>query len=127
MKIKRWKIVLAVAGAFILGMGLLIFLSLPKPLAPNDSVYNLSQLADGTYNGRCDNGIVKAQVEVDVASGIITDVRIIEHQNGLGSPAEAVTRKVIESQSVEVDAISGATMSSDTILKAIEIALSGGK
>ena len=127
MKIKRWKIVLAVVGVLIFGMGLIVFLNLPKPLVPNDSAYNLSQLADGTYNGRCDNGIVNAQVEVDVASGVITDARIIEHQNGLGSPAEAVTRKVVENQSVEVDAISGATMSSNTILKAIEIALSGGK
>ena len=127
MKPKRWKIALAVVGAVIISMGLLVFLNIPKPLAPSDSAYNLSQLADDTYYGGCDNGIVKAQVEVDVASGVITDVRIIEHQNGLGSPAEAVARKVVESQSVEVDAITGATMSSHTILKAIENALSGGK
>jgi len=65
-------------------------------------------------------------VEVDVASGVIADVRIIEHQNGRGSSAEAVARKVVESQSLEVDAISGATISSNTILKAVENALSGG-
>jgi len=124
--LKGWKIVLAVAGAFIIGVGLLFYLNLPKPLAPDDAAYDLSQLADGTYCGSCDNGIVKAQVEVDVASGVIADVRITEHQNGRGSPAEAVARKVVESQSVEVDAISGATISSNTILKAVENALSGG-
>ncbi len=40
--------------------------------------------------------------------------------------AEIITDKVIDTQSLQVDAISGATYSSKTILKAIENALKKG-
>lgn len=125
MKMKRWKIFVAVVAVVIIGMAIVIFLNLPKPLSTSDNAYNLSQLTDGTYTGNCDNGIVKVQVEVEVQGNAITTVHIVNHQNGLGSSAEAITVDIVEQQSVEVDAVSGATMSSKTILKAVENALSG--
>lgn len=57
----------------------------------------MSQIEDGTYSGSYDNS--------------------------LGSAAEVITDTVVQHQSVEIDAISGATMSSKTILKAVENAL----
>lgn len=125
MKKKR-KAVLVVVGVLIVGMAVFVWLNLPKQLVTNDSAYDLTQLADGTYVGNCDNGIVKAQVEVEVQDHAITDIEIIEHQNGLGGDAEAITNDVLRKQSIEVDTITGATMSSETILKAIENALKTG-
>ena len=58
---------------------------------------------------------------------MITKVDLIGHQNGLGSDAETIVDAVVEQQSVEVDAILGATASSQTILKAVENALSEGQ
>ena len=55
-----------------------------------------------------------------------TKEQLLEHQTGLGGKAEAIIDQVIQNQSLEVDAVSGATTSSKTILKAIENALQSG-
>jgi uncharacterized protein with FMN-binding domain len=47
----------------------------------------------------------------------------LEHRNGQGKPAEALTSRIVEQQSVELDVVSGATYSSMVILKAVELAL----
>ena len=125
MKIKKWKIVVATIAVLVIVIAVYVFFNLPKPVASSDSAYDLSQIADGTYMGLCDNGIIKVQVAVDVQGNAITAVRITEHDNGLGAPAEIITDIVVSQQSVEVDAVSGATLSSKTILKAVENALSG--
>jgi len=40
-----------------------------------------------------------------------------------GKPAEAIVDSVVAAQSLQVDIVSGATLSSKCILKAIEVAL----
>ncbi len=118
---------------FWIGLGILamlifivaaIIINLPKPQHVSDSHFNLTALADGTYEGECDNGLVYVKVEVEILNHAIVEVHILEHDNGMGQPAEVITQTVVGSQSVEVDTVSGATMSSQTILKAIENALS---
>ncbi|HCC37473.1 MAG TPA: hypothetical protein DEQ14_07570 [Treponema sp.] len=101
-----------------------VFVNLPKPLSVSNASFNLADIADGVYTGECDNGLVLARVEVEIKSHAITGVRILEHRNGMGQSAEAIINEVVSRQSVEVDEVSGATMSSQTILKAIENALS---
>ncbi len=86
----------------------------------------ISSVASGVYRGLCDVGPVAAEVEVTVADGTITGIRLIRHQNGQGSSAEVITDLVIEAQSLQVDVVGGATISSKVILKAIEKALTGG-
>ncbi|MGL6200725.1 MAG: FMN-binding protein [Lachnospiraceae bacterium] len=83
-------------------------------------------VSDGTYTGSYEIESVKVSVQVTVADEKITDITILEHQNGLGGKAESIIDQVIENQSLEVDAVSGATASSKTILKAIENALLQG-
>lgn len=100
------------------------FVPLPKPLRVSDSSYDLMALEDGAYQGQCDNGLVFARVEIKVENHRIANVRILEHRNGRGRAAETVADSVVENQSIEVDTVSGATISSQTILKAIENALS---
>lgn len=87
---------------------------------------NLSRVADGTYTGEYDVGFVYAKVEVTVAGGAITDVRILEHKNGRGGPAEAVTGAIVDQQRIGVDAVTGATNSSTVLKKAVENALRQG-
>lgn len=107
----------------LLLLSVLVYINLPKPQYVSDTSFDLAVLSDGIYQGECDNGLVYVNVEVEVKDHTIADVRILEHRNGLGRPAEAVIDDVTGSQSVEVDAVSGATLSSQTILKAIENAL----
>lgn len=86
----------------------------------------LARVADGTYTGEYDVGFVCARVEVTVAGGVITDVRILEHKNGRGGPAEAVAGAIVAQQRIGVDAVTGATNSSTVLKKAVENALRQG-
>ena len=124
---KKKKLIIAIAAVIVPVLAaLVLFLNLPKPVTASDASFNLTQITDGTYPGSCDNGLVKVRVEVIVENHNIVEIRLLEHDNGLGSAAEAITDTVIQRQSVEVDTISGATISSKTILKAVENALSEG-
>lgn len=84
---------------------------------------NLSNLEDGKYIGEYSIKPVYAKVEVTIEDEKITHIQLLQHDQGLGSEAEAILDDVIAEQSLEVDAISGATVSSKCILKAIEDAL----
>lgn len=84
-------------------------------------------VSDGEYEGRYEVSPVIVSVSVTVADEKIVDVNILEHDNGLGSKAEEIVQDVIEQQRLDVDEISGATLSSKAILKAIENALQSGR
>lgn len=84
---------------------------------------NLEEIADGTYNGKYKSLPIIVEVNVTVKNHKITKIDIIKHQNGKGEDAEAIIDNVIEEQSLEVDAITGATYSSKVILLAIQDAL----
>lgn len=84
---------------------------------------NLANISDGMYVGEYSVTPVRVKVEVFVTEHKITDIKIIEHENGLGSKAEKIVNDVISKQSLEVDAVSGATVSSKCILKAVENAI----
>lgn len=120
MKKKRIGILVVM---IIIGICALIFFNLPKPVEAFDASYDLMKITDGAYVGACDNGLVKVEVTVSIKDHTISDVQIRRHDNGMGADAEAITDKIIQQQSVEVDTIAGATFSSKTILKAVENAL----
>ena len=84
----------------------------------------LSEVSDGTYTGECGVGYIYASVQVNVQGGEIKSIELMEHRNEKGKPAEAVINRIIESQAIEVDAVTGATNSSRVIMKAVQNALS---
>lgn len=84
---------------------------------------DISSLEDGTRRGVWDAGLVKTEVLVSVEKGRITGIELVRHDTGKGKPAEAIIESIIKAQSLKVDIISGATVSSKTILKAVEQAL----
>lgn len=122
MKKKKWPWVLGIVVLFLVVLGIVVTLIMPKPAEIPD--IHISNLADGTYEGEFDNGIIAAKVAVVVINHRIDAIDLLEHRYGMGQKAEAVVDEVINAQSLEVDAISGATLSSNTILKAIANALS---
>ena len=119
----RFWIIISVLLAVII-VSAVVIANLPKHQDASNSSFDLTALADGTYQGECENGLVYAKVEVDVQNHTIIDIRILEHRNGMGGSAEQIIDSVVIYQSVEVDTVSGATYSSQTILKAVENALS---
>ena len=84
---------------------------------------DLSVIPDGTYEGEAKVFPVSVSLIVTVENNRITAVDITRHVNGKGEEAEAITEEVIIRQSLDVDAISGATYSSKVILMAIKDAL----
>ncbi|MDY0289349.1 MAG: FMN-binding protein [Sphaerochaeta sp.] len=86
---------------------------------------NLALIQDGTYRGSYARFPLDVTVGVDIRKGKIVAIELLKHRNGEGQEAESIPLKVIESQSLDIDAVSGATYSSIVILKAIEDALSG--
>jgi len=88
----------------------------------------LLQVRDGTFNGAFDAILVSANVDVTVENNRIVEVVINDHNFGRESAvaAEVVAIEVVDQQTLDVDAVSGATYSSLVILKAIQIALESG-
>lgn len=81
---------------------------------------------DGIYTGEGTGFGGMIEVEVTVDGGEITEIRILSaagEDTAYIEMAKDVTAKVLETQSTDVDTISGATFSSEGILKAAEQAL----
>ncbi len=87
------------------------------------SMPDLLNVQDGNYIGEYSITPVHVKVEVSVSNHRITNITILQHDNGLGSTAESIVNDVMEEQSLEIDAVSGATVSSKCILKAVENAI----
>ena len=85
-----------------------------------------SAVRDGDYEGFQDNKLVTARAVVSVRGGRIAGLRLTEHGHGPKHGAEAILDRVMEKQSLKVDAVSGSTSSSKVVLKAIETALRKG-
>jgi uncharacterized protein with FMN-binding domain len=84
---------------------------------------DLNTVEDGVYDGAFAVTPISVEVKVTVANHKITKIDITKHDNGQGAAAESIIDKVIEKQSLDVDAVTGATYSSVCIKKAIEDAL----
>ena len=84
---------------------------------------DITSIADGSYAGDYDAGLVVVELTVAVADGRMTAIDLERHDNGKGEPAEAIIDTVLREQSLDVDCVSGATVSSKVILKSIEHAL----
>ncbi|AFG36498.1 FMN-binding protein [Spirochaeta africana] len=87
---------------------------------------DLQQVGSGTYTGSHAAGLVEVESEVTVQHNTIEEITITRHEKWRGGKAEAITDDVIQTQSLQVDVISGATVSSMVILKSIENALRAG-
>lgn len=109
--------------------GALLFTSGERREARNLPIghVNFKQLHDGTYLGKYEGGMYKwraNKVQVTVSSNKVTDIKLIEHTEKQPSGiTDELFSRVIQSQSLQVDTISGATLTSKAYLKAIEEAL----
>ena len=84
---------------------------------------NLENVENGIYRGEYDAGYIYARVEVEIKDGVIVSINLLEHRNERGRRAEDIIYNIISEQKTDVDAISGATNSSNVIKKAIEKAI----
>ena len=79
-------------------------------------------LADGIHTASASEGDIAATVEMEIVSGKINDLRLVDGRNVEASLAARIFEAVIVAQSTSVDAVSGATASSAVLLKAVAAA-----
>lgn len=137
-KIKVWIVLLSIIGVIALGMGGAVVLTAPGRNELQNMVIadvDFKKLRDGVYTGvylGTKDSFRNAAVEITVASGAVTEIRVTEGALA-GDKQTTEIRKglsinnlfdeVVKSQSLQVDVISGATLTSKAHLKAVENAL----
>ncbi len=85
----------------------------------------ISQIVDGVYLGKS-GGITGVKVEVTIKKGRITKIEILKARGFPKYKKRALKEmpgRIIKAQSLRVDAVTGATKSSRSILKAVGNAL----
>jgi uncharacterized protein with FMN-binding domain len=89
---------------------------------------DFSKLRDGTYHGLYEGGMYKwrrNECDVTVTNGKVTDIQLANSKDpgAKNTGNEMLYDRVIQAQSLQVDTISGATLTSKAYLQAVENAL----
>lgn len=117
-------LVLVAAGVY---GGLVILANSTQAAYAKIKPVDLSALEDGEYNGKAGGFICSMDLNVTVKDHRITDIKVNRQVNGGGKyQAPGMTDRIVKEQSVEADTVSGATLTSRTILVAVYRALTGG-
>ncbi len=91
----------------------------------NINEVDLSKVADGTYQGSFSGARWSNEVEVTVENNRITAITVTTPPKFFDTKfSDSLVNNIIEKQSLDVDIVSGATITSKAILKSIENALS---
>jgi len=85
---------------------------------------DLNALSNGIYNGSFGDFLVFVDLSVTIKDHRITDISIKHQKCGKGYDGKETLKKILQLQSVKVDAVTGATGSSKSIMIAAYRALS---
>ncbi|MGI6151082.1 MAG: FMN-binding protein [Christensenellales bacterium] len=99
---------------------------IPVADARDEDFVSMPAYVPGTYRGEGDGYGGTLEVDVTVDEYGITDVTIVSHNEDPKVAGEALTalpEAIMQAQSADVDAVSGATMTSDAIVSAVMNAL----
>lgn len=125
------KAILLGLGGFILLMGVVGLLLMIGQSAVKDSsvsAIDFRALEDGVYTGHFDGGRWTNTVRVTVASGRLTAIEVVKDVRFASARIrEEVIEKILSRQSLEIDATSGATVTTKAYVKAVENALMAAK
>ena len=120
------KIFYVILGIVLLGtIGCLsLTASMKKSLAKieNEDI-DMETVEDGIFEGHSEHDLVKVDGKVLVENHKLIKVELLRHECGLGHPADVIVDKMVEQNTWDVDAVSGATVSSEIIKNAVNKAL----
>lgn len=122
---KILEVLLVVLAVFVGILVIVVFRQKGEIDGLDRSPVEISQVKDGVYQGKSETSLIKVEVEVKVEDGKLMEVKILRHEHGRGAEAEKIVDKMVQDNSVEVDSISAATLSSEVIKDAVRKALRG--
>lgn len=121
LRVILWIIIalVAIAGLAFVGD------TLNRRSIKNASIKSLdfSQLPDGVYDGEYKRGRFSSKVRVTVASGRMAKIDVVQDMQYQSEVTQKAVDAVLEAQSLQVDTVSGATITTRAFLKAVENAL----
>lgn len=123
----KWLLIICIPAVIILALVLYLKNETDQLVYKIEIIpVEIAEVADGKYKGYSEAGPVKAEVSVQVKEGKLENIELIRHERGLGGKAEKIIETIVEENNVDVDAVSGATLSSEVIKNAVRNALSKG-
>lgn len=118
-------IVLGAIVAVIAGFALFINIGLGLKDATIKNI-DVTKIPDGTYTGELTGSRFGNKLKVTVSAGRITDIQILSDMAiVVKNVSSTLFSEVKEKQSLQVDCVSGATVSSKAYLMSMENALDG--
>ncbi|SDM89778.1 FMN-binding protein [Acetanaerobacterium elongatum] len=122
--LKIFGCIILVIALIIIGFATFILLGKDSTMKQPIGDINLSNVEDGVYTGSYNGFRFSDAVEVIVKNHEITDIKVIKPQLfAKESVYQELTEKVKEQQSLDVDAVTGATADTKAFLKAVENAI----
>ena len=119
---KRW-------GSVVLASILFLALTYGATLVVQNLAADVEEgfpLADGVYTGRGEGAYGDIELEINISSGELISIEVLNHQEteNIADPAfETLINRVLEQQRLDVESVSGATLTSQGFIAALENAL----
>jgi uncharacterized protein with FMN-binding domain len=122
---KRNRVTIGIVAAILCCLIILFSKMYSSIQSAYDSIapLDLSELPDGVYKGKAGEFIISVELEVTVLDHRITEINILSQVCGNNYKALDTISRIIDEQSATVDAVTGATMSSKSIMVATHEAL----
>jgi len=88
---------------------------------------NFANLKDGTYKGSFEGGMYKwreNEIQVQVENGQVINIQVLQHKENQSKEfTDKLFNRVMKAQSLQVDIVTGATLTSKAYLQGVENAL----
>lgn len=110
---------------FIVSVMIYAFLGKEETMNLKINSVDLTNISDGEYTGEYNCYRWSNSVIVTVKNHTITNIDAVKGPNGREKIRLDLTKLIIDAQSLDVDAMSGATVDEHAFLKAVENALQG--
>ncbi len=124
-KLLKIVLIVVVVGVIVIS-GALFYMTRGLAIGENlvISEINLTELEEGNYQGKYEDGRWSNEVEVEVINNKINSIKIVDDiMFSQPEVREEIFERVIEKQNLDVDIISEATVTTKAYLKSIELAL----
>lgn len=113
------------AGATKTTLGIIEAVSNTLWTVDNDGPFDMSCLGDGVYRGWSQGYGGRVYVEVEIRRGAIQRVEVLGHNEPFQAVVETMAQRIVSEQDLDLDALSGATLTSRALISAVQKALTG--